>query len=188
MPTERRNKRGNGLPIRRQPVRTFDRTRIERKPKKSAILQNPNLPKIRVRGNVIFILPNDKRRIIIPWRMILTFVLIFVGALGSALAAARISAAERAIISARSQRIYYQTRNTTMQENVSDRYPSYEIEQRAIDMGMSRPDPARIVNIYVPRHSSVVLNTDEYAMPRYNYFWNEIVTFVTGIFDSVFGG
>jgi len=119
--------------------------------------------------------------------MTISLLLAFGGVLSTILVSAHIAQTELQITSARSDRVAYQARNISKRQQIDERYTTYEIERLASErLGMSRPDPAQIIEIYVPRHSYVVLNTAEYALPRQNYFWQDLQSFVSGIFGRLF--
>jgi len=121
--------------------------------------------------------------------MAITLLLAFGGILSTVLASAHIAQTEMQITAARSSRVSYQSTNINLRQMVEERYTTYEIERLASErLGMSRPDPAQIIEIYVPRHSYVVLNTAEYALPRQNYFWQDIQGFISGFFSQFFRG
>ena len=180
--TRQRTRRGGQVPPPRPPQK--DKRTNTKQPH-----NRPGMPTWRMRGNVIFIDGKPAPRIFNPWLLTITFVLIFIGGLSGAVAAAQISNTEVLISQARSQRTYYQALNTTLREQVSERYTNDEIERMASErLGMARPDPSQVFEIYVPRHSYVVIHTDETVMLRENYFWHEIVTFLSGIANRMFGG
>jgi len=158
------------------------------KPKKTE--KRANMPEVLgIRGNVVYIGGRPSPKVFNPWLMGITLVLILVGGLSGAVAAAQITNTEREINAARNLRTHYQGLNVTLREQVSDRYTNYEIERIASErLGMARPDPSQVIEIYVPRHSYVVLNTADYIMPQENYFLQEIMTFLTGITNRIFGG
>jgi len=188
MQRTQRNRRGNPPPPKRPKARP-----LKKQPKKQHDYDKrlyPNLPHFEIRDNVIFIMDKkEDRKFKIPWLLIFTIIIIFAGAIGSAYASARISTTELDIAAARDRRLALQNTNITMQELVSDQYTNEQIEQFAIEnLGMSFPDPSQIHEIYVPRHSYVVLNTAYYALPAPNYFWEDIVEIISGFLSRVFGG
>ena len=174
-------RRGKHMPSKRR--------QAAKPPEKKKPDKHPKIPDVLVRGNVIYIKGKPAPPIFNPWLMAITLFLILIGGLSGAMAAAQITQTERLIAQARSQRAYYQNLNVTLREHLSERYTNYEIERIATErLGMARPDPSQVIEIYVPRFSYVVLNTDDDIMPRENYFWREIVTFLSGIADRIFGG
>jgi len=133
------------------------------------------------KNNVIAIPQRGGRRLFASWRVVVTLVLIFAVALGSALTFANIASVESQIVRARNDRMRYQQATMALRDQASERYTREEIERIARErLGMTWPDPSQIIEIYVPRQSYVVLNTDEDVLPGQNYFWQGIVSFITG--------
>lgn len=188
MATQRtqRNRRGNPLP---KPTRKIKKTETRLNKDKDKDKDRTNLPQVLVRGNVIFILRNDIRKWLIPWRMVISILFIFAGAMGTAITAAHIANTEVQINRARAERTRYQYLNATLADQVNERYTREEVERIASErLGMFRPDPSQIIEINVPLQSYVHLNTAAHVLPGQNYFWQEIVNFVNGIVDRIFGG
>ena len=121
-----------------------------------------------------------------PWRFLaITLVIVMVGGVGLAATQARIVYTQRYIAAAEQQLMGVQSEIIVLRENLAERYTHYEIERIASErLGMSMPDPAQIFDIYVPRVGGVVMNIADYAIPRHNYFWEEIVNFISGIFGG----
>ena len=101
---------------------------------------------------------------------------------GNAKLRASITSAERALREV-------QARNLILEEDLRERFTYDEIERFAIErLGMSFPDPMQIIHIYVPRVGSVILNTDESALPRQRIFRDEVFNFLTELANRIFGG
>ena len=150
-----------------------------------------NMPKILTRGNIIFILsPVDANSDVkLPWRMVITILLVFLGGVGIAMTHAQITNMETRIIQSRRVLLAYQEANSALEAQVLDRHTTDEIERIArYRLGMELPDPSQIIDIYVPRRDTVVLNIDEYALPRENFFWRDIVGFMSGLITRMLGG
>jgi len=148
------------------------------------------MPAIRERANVRFIFMRDKLRFLIPWRrLIVTFLLIFLGGMGSVLTQAQVAVLQNDIDYYERQLQGYLQENFVLDENLRDRYRVYEIERIAIErLGMAHPDPSQIIMINVPRQGTVELNTAEHVLPRENYFRQDLTTFLRGLVDRIFRG
>ncbi|MCL1843839.1 MAG: hypothetical protein FWF79_08500 [Defluviitaleaceae bacterium] len=150
--------------------------------------RDPNAPKKLESKDTIFIIYRNKLRKF-PWKKIaFTMILILIGGIGSAVTQARIANTRNYIIQAERDLWYYRAGNITLSSRLDERYTLYEIERRALELGMSFPDPSQIIEIYVPRVGGVTLNTADYALPRHNYFREEIRNFLSGIINQIFGG
>jgi len=121
--------------------------------------------------------------------IIFTIILIFVGALGSAVAAAHMANTRREVTQARQARDAQLDANRTLLSQMPQPFTLEEIEQIASErLGMGRPDPSQIIYISVPPISHVVFNPDTNILPADTTFWEELRVFVTDIFNRVFGG
>jgi cell division protein FtsL len=149
------------------------------------------------KDNIVFLKRGDQvhkvdatpRRFPLSAPMVFTILLIFVGALSSAAAAAHIANTRREITLARQQRDAALDANRTLQSQMPVPFTLDEIEQIAYErLGMARPDPMQIIYINVPPVSHVVLNPDAGILPRDSSFWEEMRIFVTDILNRVFGG
>jgi len=163
----------------------------ENKPKLEVLPFNPNAPQIFVskKTNTVYTKYTESLKNF-PWvRLAITFLIVLVGGVGSAWLQAHNARIQRAITQSEIELREYQSLNIALESLLQEHYTFYEIERIAIDrLGMSFPDPAQIINIYVPRVGGVTLNTADYAMPQHNYFWNDVGNFLSGILNRIFGG
>jgi hypothetical protein len=125
-----------------------------------------------------------------PWKkMTVTFLLILLGGIGSAMFQARNANIRTDIVGAERELRTVREENFVREAELRSRYTFDEIERIAIDyLGMSFPDTSQVVFINVPRIGGVTLNTAEYALPGRNYFREDVTNFITGIFNQIFGG
>ncbi|MCL2286437.1 MAG: hypothetical protein FWC32_08755 [Firmicutes bacterium] len=148
-----------------------------------------NMPSIFRRGNIYFLVENEASQYRIPRTVIFTVALIFSCALIITLAQAQIMGMERQISQSEGRIRALSNENLDLSSRLTGRYTLEEIEYIATSrLGMIPPDPSQIIEIYVPPHSNVILNRAEHLLPRENYFWMDIRTFVSGLFNRFFGG
>jgi len=121
--------------------------------------------------------------------IIFTIILIFVGALGSAVAAAHMANTRREVTQARQARDAQLDANRALASQMHQPFSTEEIEQIARErLGMGRPDPSQIIYINVPPISHVDFNPVANILPDDSRFWEELRVFFTDIFNRVFGG
>lgn len=162
--------------------------------KKSAPVQkqvangSKNMPSILRRGNIYFLVENSAGQYRMPIAYTVTVALVFACALMIILTQAYLAGMERQI------RQYEQALRAADDDNdrltaaLSRRYSLEEIEYLATtQLGMIHPDPSQIIEIYVPLQNHVTLNRSADLLPQENYFWNDIRTFVGGLFNRFFG-
>ncbi|MCL2364662.1 MAG: hypothetical protein FWC71_08375 [Defluviitaleaceae bacterium] len=141
------------------------------------------------RGDQIHKMDTTPARFFFSPPIIFTIVLIFVGALGSVVAAAHMADARREVTQARQARDAQLDANLTLISQMPQPFTIEEIEQIARDrLGMGRPDPSQIIYINVPPISHVVFNPHANILPDDTTFWEELRVFFTDIFNRVFGG
>lgn len=178
-----------GVPPRRPPGSRPQGRPLGRPKKPVQIFEfRPGAPRKLVRHDAVFTIYDEK--IPISWGyMMVTFLLILVGGLGTALIQAHIANTNRDIRVAQRELRAYRDTTFALESQLEGMYTWGEIERIASErLGMAVADPAQIINIYVPRQSGVVLNTDFDAIPSENYFWQEITGFFRDIVDRIFGG
>ena len=79
--------------------------------------------------------------------------------------------------------------NLVAQSQITERYTLEEIERyAALYLGMIMPDDAQIIEIYVPRQGTVVLNMDDTFIIAENHFLQEIRQFFLDLRNRLFGG
>lgn len=125
-----------------------------------------------------------------PWKKLaVTFALILLGGVGSAVFHARNANIQTEINRAERSLRHYLDTNFIREEELRERYTFHEIERIATErLGMAFPDASQVIIINVPRVGGVMLNTADYVLPRRNYFREDVVNFFTGIFNRIFGG
>ena len=141
------------------------------------------------RGDQIHKMDATPKRFMLSPPIIFTIILIFVGALGSAVAAAHMANTRREVTQARQARDAQLDANRTLISQMPQPFTMEEIEQIARErLGMGRPDPSQIIYINVPPMSHVVFNPNPNILPEDTTFWEELRVFFTDIFNRVFGG
>ncbi|MCL2386220.1 MAG: hypothetical protein FWC89_01605 [Defluviitaleaceae bacterium] len=125
-----------------------------------------------------------------PWKKLAaTFLIILFGGIGSAATQARVANTQNDVSRAEATLRYYQAANVVAAARLQEHYTWDEIERIArYRLGMSLPDQSQIINISVPRQGGVVLNTDDTALPQYNYFWHDSIRLLSGLINQIFGG
>ncbi|MCL2202707.1 MAG: cell division protein FtsL [Defluviitaleaceae bacterium] len=141
------------------------------------------------RGDTVHKVDAQKQRFALSAPMVFTIILIFIGALSSAVASAYIADMRREVTLARHARDTQLDANRTLASQMPQPFTLDEIEAIALErLGMARPDPSQIIYIHVPPVSHVVFNPYAYILPPSTTFWEEMGAFLRGIIDSVFGG
>ncbi|MCL2499659.1 MAG: cell division protein FtsL [Defluviitaleaceae bacterium] len=121
--------------------------------------------------------------------LVFTVIIMFVGALGSA-AAAALMANTRQELAFERQRLNAQLdANRILAGQIIHPFTLEEIEREAQErLGMARPDPSQIIYINVPPVSHVVFNPEADILPRDSTFWEEMRAFLQGLINRIFGG
>ena len=141
------------------------------------------------RGDQIHKMDTTPMRSFLSPPIIFTIILIFVGALGSAVAAAHMANTRREVTQARQARDAQLDANRALASQMHQPFSTEEIEQIARErLGMGRPDPSQIIYINVPPISHVDFNPVANILPDDSRFWEELRVFFTDIFNRVFGG
>lgn len=165
-----------------------EREKDRPKPEEKVIPFNSNAPKILVTRTERFTVVGEKFKNF-PWKLLtVTFIIILLGGIGSATFQAFNADIRREITRSERQLRDYRNANFALEQNLQERYTRYEIERMATALGMTHPDPSQVISIYVPRVGGVTLNVAEYALPRHNYFWNDVREFLGGLVNQIFGG
>lgn len=176
----------------REKIRMAEKPKKDKKDKKpqgKILLFNPNAPQKLVAKDTIYYKYMESLKSFPLKKLAITFFIILIGGIGSAAFQARNTTIQTEINRAEREFRAYQTENFRLESQLQERYTHYEIERMATErLGMSFPDPSQVVNIYVPRIGGVTLNTDEYVLPRHNYFWQDMRNFLLGILNQIFGG
>ena len=147
------------------------------------------MPHVTRKGNVFYVLDNARGQYKIPRPLIISIVVIFICAVVSVATQVYISSVERQISSANTRLARIEDSNSALLAQIGVHYTDDKIEEIAITrLGMIFPDQSQIIEIYVPRLSHVEFNTAQHFLPRENYFWRDIGTFLNGMLDRVFGG
>jgi cell division protein FtsL len=150
-----------------------------------------------VKNNIVYLKRGDQihkmdvtpRRFPLSAPMIFTIMLIFFGALSTAVASAHMANTRREVTQARQTRDAALDANRTLQSQLPTPFTLDEIEQIAGErLNMARPDPMQIIYINVPPVSHVVFNPNADILPGDSSFWEEMRIFATDIFNRVFGG
>jgi len=153
------------------------------------IMNRGDMPAIRERKGTRFIIYGKQLAAYISWQLIVTLALILFGGLGTLAIQAHVTNTSLRIDAARAYLVGLQGETFTYRSLLRDQYTIDEIERIAMErLGMTHPDPAQIIDIYVPLQPTVRLNMDDRAMPAENFLWEEIRTFLTGVLDRIFGG
>ena len=153
------------------------------------ILSREDMPAIRERRGTRFIIYGRQLAEFISWQLIVTLVLVLLGGIGSLAINAHIINTSLRIDQQRNELVRLQGESVRYRSLLRERYTLDQIERIAIErLGMTHPDPAQIIDIYVPLQPTVRLNMDDGAIPVENFLWEEIRTFLTGVLDRIFGG
>ena len=148
-----------------------------------------NMPSVLQRGNTIFIVETERHQYKLPRNLTLSIVLGMLCFLAIVLTNAQIAETEREISRSSTQLNLLHEQNRGIEARISSHYTLEEIEYYAIvRLGMTFPDPSQVIEIDVPRQSHVAFNRSENIMPRENYFWLDLRSFVSGVLDNLFGG
>jgi len=179
LPKSSRNKKGRPLPHKKKKAPRYDRV----------LKGSKNMPSIFRRGNIYFLVENEASQYRIPRAVIITVIVIFICAMFIVLTHAQITSVERQIAQYTHELRELSGENLRLDSQLGGRYSLEQIEYIATTrLGMIHPDPSQIIEIYVPPHSGVTLNRAEHLLPRENYFWLDIRTFVSGLLNRIFGG
>ena len=161
---------------RKKPPKEFDRIK-------------QNLPTVTKKGNIFYIYENERGQYRIPRPIIISLVVIFVCAVVTVATQVHLSSIERQLSAANRQLARIEEASDAVASQIGVPYSNDVIGEIAITrLGMTFPDQSQIIEIYVPRISHVEFNTVSHFMPRENYFWRDIGTFINGMLDRVFGG
>ena len=149
----------------------------KRKTKKAPKSEEPNKPKLTRWGTTVYANHKVDKKYRVPRGIIAVVVVFFLGALASAVPFSRITVVNRQIATAQRDINIMRANNRTMRAQIAERFSLDEIERIATTrLGMTRPDPAQVLYIYVPPQSHVMLNMNE-PIVQENYFWQEILGF-----------
>jgi cell division protein FtsL len=141
------------------------------------------------RGDTVHRIDTRQKRFALSAPMVFTVVLIFLGALSSAVTSAHMANTRREVNQARQVRNTQLDNNRTLAGQMPQPFTLDEIEHEAQErLGMARPDPSQIIYINVPRVSHVVFNPYADILPQDTSFWEEMRTFLQAIINRVFGG
>ncbi|MCL2602887.1 MAG: cell division protein FtsL [Defluviitaleaceae bacterium] len=155
---------------------------------------NPKAPK---KNNIIYLKKGDqvhkvdarKPRFSVSPVLVFTVIVIFVGALGSAAAAAHMANTRQELAFERQRLNAQLDANRILAGQIIHPFSLEEIERIAYErLGMARPDPSQIIYINVPPVSHVTFNPEADILPRGTTFWEEMGAFFQGVFNRVFGG
>ena len=148
-----------------------------------------DMPRVTKKGNVFYVLDSTRGQYKIPRTLIVSIAVIFICAIVTVATQVYLSSIERQIASANTRLARIEASNDALLSQIGVHYTDERIEEIAITrLGMIFPDQSQIIEIYVPRVSHVEFNTEQHFLPRENYFWRDIRTFLNGMFDRVFGG
>ncbi|MCL2047230.1 MAG: cell division protein FtsL [Defluviitaleaceae bacterium] len=160
-----------------------------KKPKNPKHNPNPNAPVVLENRYARFVIYKERLKNFPLKKITVTLLLVLVGGIGSAWFQAQNSNTQVAINAASRQLRSIQAENATLRASLQERYTPAEIERIAQErLGMSAPDPAQVVNIYVPRLGGVTLNNDEDVLPQHNYFWSDVTRHLSESMNRLFGG
>jgi len=147
------------------------------------------MPRVTKKGNIFYVLDSTRGQYRIPRTLIISIVVVFICAIVTVATQVYISSLERQIANANTRLARIESSNSALLSQIGVHYTDERIEEIAITrLGMIFPDQSQIIEIYVPHISHVEFNTAQHFLPRENYFWRDIRTFVSGMFDRVFGG
>jgi len=171
-----------------KPPKPTPRKKPPQQPDEFARLRQ-DMPKITKKGNVYYVLDSPRGQYKMPRPLIVSIVVIFLCAIISVASQVYLSSIERQVATATTRLLRLEEANDALESQIGVHYTDDRIEEIAItQLGMIFPDQSQIIEIYVPRISTVEFNTNQQFLPSENYFWRDIGTFINGMLDRVFGG
>ena len=178
--------RSSEMPTRPQPA---PRKRKRHQMYSRILKGSRSMPSIFKRGNIFFVVENERGQYRLPRNLILSMVVVFICALSIVITHAQVNGVAQQVAGSNRQLINLQYENLALGTQIGVHYTSDQIQYIAFtQLGMNFPDASQIIEINVPRRSHVILNTSEDVLPRENYFWLDLRNFAASIFDRVFGG
>ena len=183
-------------PMRRPPHddlrrrRPADISRAQKKPQGKVLqFRNKKVPVQLLRRNENLIIYYDQLRNMLSFELLATLMVIAFAALFATAVHATNTNVQMEINRAQRDLRIYQEANAALNSMLSDRYTAVEIERMATErLGMMFPDPSQVINIEVHRQGGVMMNVTDYLVPQENYFWQDILAFLRGLLDRIFGG
>ena len=148
-----------------------------------------SVPTLLVRDDARFIVYVNQFREMFSWQMIVTLVIILLGGLGTLAVNAHLTSLSTQINMARNTLQDRHVEVFRLENSLNVQFSHEEIAEVAIErLGMFLPDATQIIEINVPRQGGATLNTVMREAPAENYFWDDFVTFITGVVNRIFGG
>jgi len=139
-------------------------------------------------NNAQYIYEDKKHWLRMPMQVIATSLVVFACAMAIVLFNGQITGTERELAVANSELRALQETNRNLESQIGGTYTLEEIEFYAFTrLGMTLPDPAQVIEINIPRQSHAVLSTQEFLPPTENFLWQDVRTFVSGLFNRLFG-
>ena len=122
-------------------------------------------------------------------RVIISILVVVVCAISLIWFNVQMDAINAELISTRRRYVSISEANLVAQSQITERYTLEEIERyAALYLGMIMPDDAQIIEIYVPRQGTVVLNMDDTFIAAENHFLQEIRQFFLDLRNRLVGG
>jgi len=139
-------------------------------------------------SNAQYIYEDKKNWLRLPMQVIATSMVVFACAMIIVLFNGQITGTERELTVANSDLRALQETNRNLESQIGGNYTLEEIEFYAFtQLGMTLPDPAQVIEINIPRQSHAMLSTQEFLPPAENFLWQDVSTFVRGLFNRLFG-
>jgi cell division protein FtsL len=161
---------------------------MERKKTTRKIRPKDNIIELK-RGDTVHRIDAQRKRFAPGPVLVFSFIIIFIGSLSSAVAAAYMTDMQREVFTKRQQLEAQLDQNRILAGQIPQSYTLEEIERIAGErLGMAKPDPSQIIYINVPPVSHVFFNPEADVLPPSTSFWEEMGIFLQGLINRVFGG
>jgi len=175
-------------PKRRPPPGSGKRRDIAKPQKRGEIIPfRSNVPRKLSRRNENVIIYYDQLRNVLSWELMLTLLLITFAGLFMAAVHANNTNMTREFTRHQATLLNLEVEVSHLQEQLTERYTTYEIRNSAMELGMMDVDPSQIIHISVPRQSTVMLNIEDHTTLTEPSFWDGIFDFLRATLDRVFG-
>ena len=176
-------------PPRREPIRTRRRPApppaVKRKPKPKPKPKKKKPPIIDERVTYV----RSEFVQILRLRVIVSILIVVLCSISLILFNVQMDAINTELVRTKQNFVAISNTNIALEAQITERHTLEEIEAFArLHLGMIMPDAAQIIEINVPRQSTVVLNMDETLIITENYFLQEIRQFFVDLRDRLFGG
>lgn len=152
-------------------------------------LKSKSVPGVYRRGNVFYLVENEASQYKLPRAIVITMLVVVACALVIVLTNSQITSVERQISAHTVELRALQDQRMAEEARMMARYTLEEIEYIAfVHLGLIYPDPSQIIEIFVQPENVISMNRHQELIPVENFFWADIRSFISGLFNQVFGG